>query len=415
MKSIAFHINTLDQGGAERVVSNLANAFAKEGYEVYIATEWYGKNEYPLDERVQRINVGLKEEDEEKGRIKKALLRKQYLREFLEEKKPDVLVAFGHGSNYRALSAQAGTGVPVVICVRTDPTGHYDRFPDKIRILLLLPRAAGAVFQTAEQKAFFAPRLQDNSAVILNPINPKYLNAKVPEEKEKAVVHSARLVDFKNQPMLLDAFFMVHEKHPDYVLRIYGNDSGDGTKEILEKKIEEAGAKDFVFLMGGSEHLEEDLPKGSIYAFSSDWEGLPNSLMEAMALGMPVVATDCPCGGPAEIIRSAHMDGDVPETAYQYRSSYSNYSSKGDSVNAGRRARGGKEWPKGNGDLETANGILTPIRNPEAFAAAICRLIENPELARELAKSAAKIAERANEQAVFEQWRDYLERISRKK
>jgi glycosyltransferase involved in cell wall biosynthesis len=215
--------------------------------------------------------------------------------------------------------------------------------------------------------------------------------------------------------MLLDAFFMVHEKHPDYVLRIYGNDSGDGTKEILEKKIEEAGAKDYVFLMGGSEHLEEDLPKGSIYAFSSDWEGLPNSLMEAMALGMPVVATDCPCGGPAEIIRSAHMDGDVPETAYQYRSSYSNYSSKGDSVNAGRRARGGKEWPKGNGDLETANGILTPIRNPEAFAAAICRLIENPELARELAKSAAKIAERANEQAVFEQWRDYLERISSKK
>ena len=79
MKSIAFHINTLDQGGAERVVSNLANAFAKEGYEVYIATEWYGKNEYPLDERVQRVSVGLKEEDEEKGRIKKALLRKQYL------------------------------------------------------------------------------------------------------------------------------------------------------------------------------------------------------------------------------------------------------------------------------------------------------------------------------------------------
>ena len=90
----------------------------------------------------------------------------------------------------------------------------------------------------------------------------------------------------------------VHEKHPDYTLKIYGPDSKDGTKEILESIIHENHAEDFVKLMGGSNTLEKDLADAALYAFSSDWEGLPNALMEAMALGLPVVSTDCPCGGP---------------------------------------------------------------------------------------------------------------------
>ncbi len=61
MQKIAFHLNSLQQGGAERVVSNLANRFAKEGYEVVIATEWYGTDEFALDQKVRRVHVGLTE------------------------------------------------------------------------------------------------------------------------------------------------------------------------------------------------------------------------------------------------------------------------------------------------------------------------------------------------------------------
>ena len=366
MQKIAFHLNSLQQGGAERVVSNLANRFAKEGYEVVIATEWYGTDEFALDQKVRRVHVGLTKEDEDRSRISKMLRRIWYLRRFMKKEKPDVVVAFTRGVLYRALAAGIGTGIPVVISVRTDPVGHYDKKADKLRIPLLFPHAAGCVFQTEGAKAFFAPYLQENSRIILNPLNPKYVGVPEPAVRTKDVVQSGRLVDFKNQPMLIRAFLKVHEKHPDYTLKIYGPDSKDGTKEILESIIHENHAEDFVKLMGGSNTLEKDLADAALYAFSSDWEGLPNALMEAMALGLPVVSTDCPCGGPKTLIE----DG--------------------------------------------VNGLLVPIMDEKAMTDGILRLIEDRELAERLGREARKISERANEDAVFEQWQTYLQECYKK-
>ena len=366
MQKIAFHLNSLQQGGAERVVSNLANRFAKEGYEVVIATEWYGTDEFALDQKVRRVHVGLTKEDENRSRISKMLRRIWYLRRFMKKEKPDVVVAFTRGVLYRALAAGIGTGIPVVISVRTDPVGHYDKKADKLRIPLLFPHAAGCVFQTEGAKAFFAPYLQENSRIILNPLNPKYVGVPEPAVRTKNVVQSGRLVDFKNQPMLIRAFLKVHEKHPDYTLKIYGPDSKDGTKEILESIIHENYAEDFVKLMGGSNTLEKDLADAALYAFSSDWEGLPNALMEAMALGLPVVSTDCPCGGPKTLIE----DG--------------------------------------------VNGLLVPIMDEKAMTDGILRLIEDRELAERLGREARKISERANEDAVFEQWQTYLQECCKK-
>jgi len=366
MKSIAFHLNCLCQGGAERVVSNLANQFAKEGYKVYVATEWYDKDEFELDPRVTRVHVGLREDDERKNRIVKFLLRVRYLKEFVKEYKPDVLVAFAHRANYRALMAAGNSNIPVVISIRINPIGYYDAFSDSVQIRWLFPKAAGCVYQTKEQKDFFKPYLQDNSRIIMNPVNPKYFGNPLPEVREKAVVHHARLVDFKNQPMLVRAFLKVHKKHPDYVLRIYGPDSGDGTKEILEKLIKDNQAEGYVLLMGGSNSLEKEIPKGEVYAYSSDYEGMPNSLLEAMAMGMPVVSTDCPCGGPREVIR----DGE--------------------------------------------NGFLIPVGDEDALSDRICRLIEDKELARRFGENARKIEEIASVDAIYNQWKDYLEEITGK-
>jgi glycosyltransferase involved in cell wall biosynthesis len=363
MKTMAFHLNCLVQGGAERVVSNLANQFAKEGIKVYVATEWYDQDEFELDERVTRVHVGLREGDEKKNRITKFFLRVKYLREFVKEYHPDVLVAFAQRANYRALMAAGKSDVPVVISVRTDPVGHYDAFSDKVQIKWLFPRAAGCVFQTTGQKEFFKPYLQDNSTIILNPVNPKYFDVEHPAVKEKTVVHHARLVDFKNQPLLCEAFLEVHKKHPEYKLKIYGPDSFDGTKEILDKIIADNHAEDCILLMGGSDSLEKEVPKGEIYAFTSDWEGLPNSLLEAMAMGMPIVATDCPCGGP----RTVMTDGE--------------------------------------------NGLLVPIKDKDALVKGMLRLIEDKELAAKLGRNAAKIKEITNGEAIFVQWRDYLDKV----
>lgn len=362
-RKIAFHLNCLEQGGAERVVTNLANQFAEEGYEVIVATEWYGENEFQLGAGVRRVHVGLLESDKKKPHAVQMLIRVNRLRHFLKEEKPDILIPFARKAIYRGLMAAYFIRIPVLISIRTDPVGHYDMPLDKIQIPLLFPRADGCVFQTEGAKAFFAPRLQDNSRIILNPIHEKYIGTAKPAVRTKTVVQSGRLVDFKNQPMLIRAFVKVHEKHPDYDLKIYGGDSFDGTKQILEDLICENQAQDYIRLMGASDTLEKELSDAALFAFTSDWEGLPNALMEAMALGLPIVATDCPCGGPRTIM------------------------------------------------THEKDGLLIPIKDEQALVDGINRLIEDPTLAERLGDEARKIADKANGQAVYEQWRDYIEEL----
>jgi len=363
MRKIMFHLNCLEQGGAERVVSNLANRLCRENLDIIVTTEWEGKDEFELDERVRKIIVGPKPSDEKKSRITKMFLRVKYFRDCIKEEKPDVIIAFTRKPIYRALQAVGRLKVPVIIAVRTDPTGHYEELTDKLQIPWLFPKAAGAVFQTEGQRDFFPEYLREVSTIILNPVSDKYLNVPKPDKRENSIVQSGRLVDFKNQPMLIDAFMKVHEVHPEFELKIYGPDSFDGTKEILEEKIKSYNASDFIHLMGGSDSLEKQLPQSKIYAFSSDWEGLPNALIEAMALGMPIVATDCPCGGPRTIMKDGY------------------------------------------------DGILVPIKDPDAFAEGIIKLIDNEQMAEEFGMHAREIAGRVNSDAVINEWREYIDSV----
>ena len=163
--------------------------------------------------------------------------------------------------------------------------------------------------------------------------------------------------------MLIEAFVEVHKKHPDYDLKIFGPDSFDGTKQVLENTIRDNNADGYIKLMGGSDHLEKDLIKGAMAAFSSDFEGMPNAMLEAMALGLPVIATDCPPGGPRMVINSGE------------------------------------------------NGLLVPVGDKEAMVKAINELIENPEYADRLGKNASKISEIANAEAIYREWEKYLKEI----
>lgn len=366
MKKIVFHLNCLERGGAERVVTTLSAQFAAHGYEVYIATEWTGEDEYEVPLEVRRVHVGLNDRQERHGRIHKFADRIFNLRRFIRKINPDIVIAFARKANYRALTAAIGTRIPVVISIRIAPVGCYDYISDKLQIPVLFRRAAGCVFQTPEQKAFFPEYLQKKSRIILNAINPKFIGNEIPAEREKSVVHSGRIVDFKNQLMLIRAFDAVHKKHPDYILKIFGPDTHDGTWEKLEALIQERQAWDYVKLMGSSDHLERDLISGAVAAFSSDVEGMPNAMLEAMALGLPVVATDCPPGCSRMVI--------TPEE----------------------------------------NGLLVPVGDEAAMAAAINRLIEDRELAERLGHNAAKIGERAGAEKIFREWEDYILEVIRR-
>ena len=364
---IVFHLNCLEQGGAERVVTTLANNFISDGIEVFIATEWKAENEFEINEKIRRIHVGLTDKQEKASTKKQFFMRIFNLRKLLKREKPDMVIAFAKKANYRALMATVFTKIPVIVSVRTNPYLHYTGRRDKVLIPIFYPRAAGNVFQTVGAKEFFAPRIQKKSRIILNPINDKYLGVKKPEQRRKVVVQSGRLVDFKNQLMLIDAFVKVHERHPEYSLEIYGGDSHDGTKELLEESMIKNHTNEYIRLMGASDSLQEKLLDASLFAFSSDWEGLPNALMEAMALGLPIVATDCPCGGPATLIENK------------------------------------------------VNGLLVPIKDPEAMANGICRLIEDRQMAERLGDKAREISEIANTEAICSQWKSYIEELCKKR
>ncbi|MBQ7679814.1 MAG: glycosyltransferase [Butyrivibrio sp.] len=363
MRKIAFHLNSLGFGGAERVVSNLANRFHRDGVEVVIATEWQEAQEYALDAGVRRVHVGLRKEDEGLDRVRKYLRRITYLRRFMQEEQPDVLVAFARLALYRALMACRGTGVPVVVSVRIDPWHDYVGPRNRFLTWRYMKRAAGAVFQTEDAKRFFHPWLQDGR-VIFNPINEKYIGRPFQAPVRKEIVHVARLTDFKNQPLLVDAFAIVSSRYPAYVLKIYGPDSGDGSLERIRERIAVHHLEEKVQLMGLCDRLEEVLPGAAAFVCSSDYEGMPNSLLEAMALGLPVVSTDCPPGGP----RMAIEDG--------------------------------------------VNGLLVPVGNVDRLAEGICRLIEHPEEAAAFGQRAMRICEVAGNEAVFAEWKKYLGEIT---
>lgn len=367
MTKILFHHNCLEQGGAERVISNLANRLSQDGDEIIVATEWQGENEFRLEPEVRRIHVGLREDDEHKGRFAKIWIRMINLRKLIKAEKPDVVIGFTRKPLFRALMACMGINVPVIVAVRADPWYVYNGRGTKLAIKFLMPRADGAVFQTDLQRSFFPKYIQDKGVIILNPVNEKYFDDADKYQHEKKVISTGRLVDFKNQQMLLKAFVSIHDDFPEYSLELYGEDSFDGTKEILEKIISDNHAEDYIRLMGGSNELEKEIPKAEIFAFSSNSEGMPNSLLEAMCMGMPVVATDCPSGGPATIID----DG--------------------------------------------INGLLTPVGDEKAFAEAMSKLLTDKELAKALGENAKKLRDITNGDAIVASWRSYIDKTIQRK
>ena len=365
MPKIIFHLNCLEQGGAERVVTNLSGQFAQDGFDVIIATEWEAKNEFTINSEIRRIHVGLVKEDETKGRVVQNLNRIKNLRKLIIVEKPDLVIAFARKANYRALISTIGMKVPIVISIRTNPVGHYDGVTDKLLAAVLFKRAAGCVFQTEGARDFFAKPVQEKSRIILNPIHDKYIGREIPESRTMEIVHVGRLVDFKNQPMLILAFAEIHKKYPAYTLKLFGGDSKDGTKEILEAIILEKSLQECVKLIGANDNLEAEVEKAAFFAFTSNWEGLPNAVMEAMALGLPVVSTDCPCGGPATLIRSGE------------------------------------------------NGILIPVKDQKALEKAMEWMIEHPVEAHEMGKKAKEIGKIANSNAIYLQWKNYVEELIR--
>ncbi len=342
-------------GGAEKQNVMLANAMAERGHDVTIVSICADNNCYSLDERVKHIFL-----PDRKTGVLRVLTRYQDIKKTLSEIKPDVTVNFWFQSAYMtALMKKSITG-KVVYSERGDPSDkEYGGIIGVIR-KLTLPRIDGFVFQSKGAQSFFNKVVQSRSVVIPNPVFVKADDYPEVKVRKKVIVTVGRLHPQKNQKLLVDAFAHIADCIPEYTLEIYGEGE---LKNELQKQIDDLNLTNRVFLKGTSKEIHRLIYDASLFVLSSDYEGLPNTLLEAMALGIPSISTDCKPGGAREII-----DNNV-------------------------------------------NGIIVPVDDKHKLALGIVKILNNTKMQIEFGKKAKESAFRFLPEKIYDSWESFFENI----
>lgn len=290
---IMFYISTICNGGAARVMSNLANVLSERGHECTLITTFRAPEEYQLAEGVKRVS--LYDQKPTGAWLSKNVTIIRMLRKQVKQKKPDLLLSFLAEPNFRAAMATIGTKTKTVLSVRNDPNWEYKGKLPTLLAKYLFRRVDGMVFQTADAQTWFPKCMQQKSRIIFNAVKEEFYNVELPNTKS-GIVATGRLTMQKNHKMLIQAYAKIVDKVTDD-LTIFG--AGDSS--ALHHLANEYGVADRVHLPGQVSDVKNAIKGAKLYVMSSDFEGMPNALMEAMAMGLPCISTDCPCGGPRSL------------------------------------------------------------------------------------------------------------------
>ena len=294
-KKFVFYINSLIKAGAQRVIINLTESLLSKGHQVVIVTTTIYEPEYDLPDGAKRIFPDITEEEISNSRIVNFKRRFMKLRNVWKTEKPDVIVSFIGKNNFMAILTAWGLHIPVVTSVRGEPRAEYYSKVQELLAKTLMGKADGLVLQTPDAKAYFPKWIQKKAVILENPLNPEFIDEYYTGERETEIVSVGRIDANKNQKLIVDAFNRIAEDIPDVKLVLYG--SGEGKKE-LEEYVKNSPYKQRILLPGAVSDVKERIQKTKLFILSSNTEGMPNALMEALALGIPCVSTDCPCGGP---------------------------------------------------------------------------------------------------------------------
>lgn len=300
MMKLLFYINTIESGGAERVIVNLCNQFAKHHHDVLLVNSFKANWEYELSSKVKHIYL-------EDANMKQNVITRNYcrimkLRKIMKSEKIDVAISFMKEPNTRVLLASLGLDHKTIISIRNDPNSVYKTFFSKLVARKLYLLADGCVFQNEFAKAWFPQKIQSISKIIENQIDESFFDFNKDYTQSEGIVTVGRLEKQKNQAMLIESYNLVKNKVTDN-LYIYGTGS---KHDELYSLIKQYHLENRVFLMGNTHNVKDSIKNAKMFILTSNYEGMPNSLIEAMALGLPVISTDCPCGGPKKIIRNNH-------------------------------------------------------------------------------------------------------------
>lgn len=348
---LTFVSSTLHAGGAERVISLLANSFCQKGYEVEIVCINKHLVFYPIDEKVK---VWFAEDEVKSPSILKKVF---WLRNHIKNDRPDVVIAFMLEVYCVTLASLIGVSVPVISSERIDP--HFFGRAKGLLRWLLLRRTTHLVVQTVRIKDFYSAKLQSRTTIIPNPVTDKVFSL-TPTLKQKRIIAVGRLAYQKNYPMMFRAFTKVHHDFPDWQLVVYGNGP---QKDEIRGVIERLGMEGHIILAGKSDHVVEEMNKSSLFVMSSDYEGMSNALLEAVCVGLPVISTDV--SGARDLI------------------------------------------------TEGVNGYIVPVGNERALTLALSSMLSSPEKMDEMGRQSKALAPRFREEQIVGQWEELIKKVVR--
>lgn len=365
MKRILFITNSLGFGGAEKMLVFVAGELSHRGHICGIINldnvpAYVNKQKQIIPESI--VVHTLQKPD--KG-TNKNVHRIGMVRKIAKEFGADILVGFTEYPNLYAKIVGAMLGIPSVMAERGDPaqTNIGKGFKNRI-VLEIINRSKGGVFQTEGAMHFYGKGLQKRGVVIPNPI---FVKGEIPEvareQREKTVVSVGRLDNFqKRYDIMLKAFALFHQKHPEYELKLYGRGADE---EQIRQWCEELGISEKVRFMGLTSQPMQDIARDGMFLITSDFEGISNALLEAMAAGLPCVSTDHTPGG-ARLLITDHE-----------------------------------------------NGLLAPVADVQKLAAAMCEFAEDPALAERCGTQAKEVLQRFAPERIIDQWEGYILKLTK--
>ncbi len=348
--NIIFVIYRLGTGGAERVSVLLAEYLKEQGHNVSVLVyrndgSYEINNNIPVVKMPDSSNFFLKH-------IKRIFFFFKYAKD-----ETDLVITLYRGYDFTWLYRKFSKS-KLILSQRNDPKAEYDNnISARIQCKLFFNGADAVVFQTREEMEYFNRSIRKKGVLIPNPVKQD-LPTPYSGEREKVIVNFCRLTPQKNLKLLIDSFERIHYSYPDYCMRIYG----DGEqKEELERYIRTKGLSEKVKILPFSKEIHTNVRRAAMYVSSSDYEGISNSMLEAMALGIPCICTDCPAGGARMVIKNG------------------------------------------------INGILVPVGDISEMVKAMKKLIENPNYSKYLGKEAEKIRETFSIQKICNKWEKLIE------
>jgi len=298
-KKIIFIIPSLTSGGAERVVTTLANELVQD-FDVKIIQLYKSQPFYKLNKNIKLDHC--RESFDPNFTIYRSITNHFFMvRNIYKILKhhSDVTIGFTTTSNIYTVIASRLLKKPCIISERNNPSysisNKYWNFIRK----KIYPFADKIIVQTEDIKKYYLKTIgSDKLKILSNPIDPeltKHRNDNV-IQKENIILNVGRLNEQKNQELLIKAFSNI--PHIGWKLLIVGEGN---QRKLYQKIIIELSEQENIRLLGRINSIHEEYSKAKVFAFTSNYEGFPNALIEAMYFGLPCVSTDCPTG-PSELI-----------------------------------------------------------------------------------------------------------------